>query len=97
MTDNTLPYSSVFFLNQILLTLLLLPRPYSNGDGRTGAFLSLCLSIDRLETDDNVDIFNTVRWLRSQRAGLVSSLVGTQRFTKELNLSFKIWSLFLSK
>ena len=47
----------------------------SNGDGRTGVFLSLCLSIERLETEDNVDIFQTVRWLRSQRAGLVSSQV----------------------
>ena len=53
----------------------------SNGDGRTGVFLSLCLSIERLETEDNVDIFQTVRWLRSQRAGLVSSQVNKLSFT----------------
>lgn len=47
----------------------------SNGDGRTGVFLSLCLSIERLDTEDTVDIFQTVRWLRSQRAGLVSNVV----------------------
>ena len=48
---------------------------YSNGDGRTGVFLSLCLNIERLETEDNVDVFQTVRWLRSQRVGLVNTLV----------------------
>ena len=47
----------------------------SNGDGRTGVFLSLCLSIERLDTEDTVDVFQTVRWLRSQRAGLVSNAV----------------------
>ena len=48
---------------------------YSNGAGRTGVFLALCLSIERLETEDNVDIFQTVRWLKSQRAGLVTNSV----------------------
>lgn len=51
----------------------------SNGDGRTGVFLALCLSIERLETEDNVNIFQTIRWLRSQRARLVSSLVSKAR------------------
>ncbi|XP_044169231.1 receptor-type tyrosine-protein phosphatase F-like isoform X1 [Acropora millepora] len=46
----------------------------SNGDGRTGVFLALSLSIERLETEDSVDIFQTLRWLRSQRARLVTSL-----------------------
>lgn len=64
----------------------------SNGDGRTGVFLSLCLSIDRLETDDNVDIFNTVRWLRSQRAGLVSSL-DQYNFCYELMKSYMAWRI----
>ena len=52
--------------------------PCSNGDGRTGVFLSLCLSIERLDTEDTVDIFQTVRWLRSQRAGLVSNAVSSK-------------------
>ncbi|CAH3197088.1 unnamed protein product, partial [Porites evermanni] len=62
----------------------------SNGDGRTGVFLSLCLSIERLETEDNVDIFQTVRWLRSQRAGLVSSQE-QYNFCYELIKSYLAW------
>ncbi|KAJ7358734.1 hypothetical protein OS493_021509 [Desmophyllum pertusum] len=62
----------------------------SNGDGRTGVFLSLCLSIERLDTEDTVDIFQTVRWLRSQRAGLVSN-ADQYNFCYELMKSYLAW------
>jgi len=62
----------------------------SNGDGRTGVFLSLCLNIERLETEDNVDVFQTVRWLRSQRVGLVNTLE-QYNFCYELIKSYLAW------
>ncbi|EDO35064.1 predicted protein, partial [Nematostella vectensis] len=46
----------------------------SDGAGRTGVFLALAISIERLEAEDTVDIFQTVRWLRSQRPALVGSI-----------------------
>lgn len=62
----------------------------SNGDGRTGVFICLCLSIERLETEDNVDVFQTVRWLRSQRAGLVTN-AEQYNFCYELIKSYLAW------
>lgn len=62
----------------------------SNGDGRTGVFLALSLSIERLETEDSVDIFRTLRWLRSQRARLVTSLE-QYNFCYDLIKSYLAW------
>ena len=47
----------------------------SDGCGRTGSFIAMCLLIDRLKTEGVVDIFQTVRGLRLQRPGMVDSLV----------------------
>ena len=47
----------------------------SDGCGRTGSFIAMCLLIDRLKTEGVVDIFQTVRGLRLQRPEMVRSVV----------------------
>lgn len=47
----------------------------SDGANRTGVYLTLAVCIERVEVEDNVDIYQTLRWLRTQRAGLVGNAV----------------------
>ena len=48
---------------------------HSAGVGRTGAFCTLSISIDRVKTEGVVDIFHCVKHLRTQRPHMVQSLV----------------------
>ncbi|GAA48182.1 receptor-type tyrosine-protein phosphatase delta [Clonorchis sinensis] len=45
----------------------------SNGTGRTGVFLTLSIVLERMRYEGVVDMFQTVRMLRTQRPGLVET------------------------
>ncbi len=47
----------------------------SGGAGRTGAFISVSILLERLKTEGVVDVFHTVRGLRLQRPGMVNTVV----------------------
>ncbi|XP_065069136.1 receptor-type tyrosine-protein phosphatase S-like isoform X1 [Rhopilema esculentum] len=46
----------------------------SGGAGRTGAFIAICICIQKLKTEGTVDIFQTVRQLRTQRPAMVQTI-----------------------
>eukprot|EP00116_Pleurobrachia_bachei_P004024 sb/3464286/ len=54
------------------------------GMGRTGAFLALCICLERMKVENVVDVFQTVRTLRSQRPLMVNT-----------TFSIKPWSMWL--
>lgn len=47
----------------------------SAGAGRTGAYIVIDMALDRLVNDGVVDIFHTVKTLRSQRPNMVQTQV----------------------
>ena len=53
------------------------PRSLSSSDGlgRTGTFCTLYYVLDRVKTEQVVDVFQAVKTLRIQRTGLVDNLV----------------------
>ena len=48
---------------------------YSGGVGRTGVFISVFNSVERLKAKDVVDVFQTTRALRLQRTAMVQTIV----------------------
>jgi protein tyrosine phosphatase len=48
---------------------------YSDGQGRSGTFAALCSVLERVKTEQVVDVFQTVKALRIQRPGLVKDVV----------------------
>lgn len=44
------------------------------GAGRTGTFIALYICIQKLKTEGTVDIFQTVRQLRTQRTAMVQTV-----------------------
>jgi len=48
---------------------------YSDGLGRTGAFICIHSQLEHLKTEGVVDIFQSVKSARIQRAGLVQTVV----------------------
>ena len=47
----------------------------SDGVGRTGAFCALYSVLERVKTEQIVDVFQAVKTLRIQRTGLLSTIV----------------------
>ena len=47
----------------------------SAGVGRTGAFIALSVSVERLKAENTVDMYQTVKLLRTQRPHMVQSTV----------------------
>jgi len=45
------------------------------GMGRAGAFLALCICLERMKVENVVDVFQTVRTMRSQRPVMVNTTV----------------------
>ncbi|KAL5250568.1 hypothetical protein ACHWQZ_G016337 [Mnemiopsis leidyi] len=43
------------------------------GMGRTGAFIALCICLERMKVENVVDVFQTVRTMRSQRPVMVNN------------------------
>lgn len=48
---------------------------FSDGLGRSGTFAALCSVLERVKTEQVVDIFQTIKALRIQRPGLVKNVV----------------------
>lgn len=51
----------------------------SDGISRTGAFCALYSVLERVKTEQIVDVFQAVKTLRIQRAGLLGTLVSRAR------------------
>ena len=49
---------------------------HSDGLGRTGTFCTLYYVLDRVKTEQVVDVFQAVKTLRIQRTGLLENMVG---------------------
>ena len=58
----------------MFIELLLVNR---DGVGRTGTFICIHAQLERLKTEGVVDFFQSIKSARMQRAGLVSSVVGS--------------------
>ena len=50
---------------------------FSSGAGRTGVFLTLSIVLERIRYEGIVDVFQTVKLLRTQRPALVQTEVKT--------------------
>ena len=48
---------------------------HSNGVGRTGAFISTHAEMERMKAETVVDLFQFIKGMRTQRAGMVSNKV----------------------
>lgn len=44
------------------------------GNGMTGVFIAVCIILQRLEYEDRIDVFNTVKRLRMQRVAMVQTV-----------------------
>ena len=49
--------------------------PYSDGVGRSGAFLCIHSQLERLKTEGEIDVFKYLKSARTKRIGLVSEIV----------------------
>ena len=47
----------------------------SSGVGRSGVFITLHITLERMKTEGLVDVFQTVKTLRIQRPAMVQTLV----------------------
>lgn len=63
VTNNAKP--TIFFIFSL--------HADSNGIGRTGVFLTLSIVLERMRYEGVVDMFQTVRMLRTQRPSLVET------------------------
>lgn len=60
---------------------------FSAGVGRTGVFITLSIVLERMQYEGVVDVFQTVRILRTQRPAMVQTEV---RFFQFAVIAFKI-------
>lgn len=51
---------------------------FSAGVGRTGVFITLSIVLERMRYEGVVDMFQTVKMLRTQRPAMVQTEVSTQ-------------------
>ena len=51
----------------------------SDGVGRTGAFISTHAEMERMKAETVVDLFQFIKGIRTQRAGMVSNKVALQK------------------
>jgi len=54
---------------------------FSDGCARTGAFITIAYTLDRLNVEGTVDIFHAVKLSRIHRAGLVGNEVSHTHYT----------------
>ena len=48
---------------------------HSDGCGRTGSFITICYTLERVKVEQTVDIFQAIKNSRIRRTGLVSNAV----------------------
>ena len=51
---------------------------YSDGMGRTGAFICMCSEVERMKMEGSADIFQSVKAARNQRPYMVSTVVSAR-------------------
>ena len=68
---------------------------YSNGVGRSGAFLCIHSQLERLKTEGEVDIFKYLKSARTRRIGLLSDPVSSPIMQLHVLKNFLIYSTFL--
>lgn len=75
---------------------MFIPCPCSAGVGRTGVFITLSIVLERMRYEGAVDIFQTVKMLRTQRPAMVQTEVNTQQIHKqeERDASQLKWQIF---
>ena len=71
------PESSSFFL---CIQQTYICNFFSAGVGRTGVFISLSIVLERMQYEGVVDVFQTVRTLRTQRPAMVQTEVLNKMF-----------------
>ena len=52
---------------------------HSDGDGRSGCVSSIMSVIERVKSEQTVDVFQTVKLIRAKRPGAVDTLVSCSR------------------
>ena len=55
----------------------------SAGIGRTGAFCALSTAIERVKAEGIVDVFHTVKHLRTQRPHMVQTVVSMNLYSRQ--------------
>ena len=61
--------------------------PFSAGVGRTGVFITLSIVLERMRYEGVVDLFQTVKTLRTQRPAMVQTEVRSRRCLYSISLS----------
>lgn len=61
------------------LTIFHVFKKNSAGVGRTGVFITLSILLERIQFEGVIDIFQTVRILRTQRPAMVQTEVSFQK------------------
>ena len=51
----------------------------SNGVGRSGTFCAIVSTLERVKQEQVLDVFQTVKSIRTNRPGAVQTLVGVKR------------------
>jgi len=59
----------------LLYYLVLYAVLFSDGVGRSGTFCALMVSINRFKAEQMVDVFRTIKTMRTQRPGIVANAV----------------------
>jgi len=59
--------------------------PFSAGVGRTGVFITLSIVLERMRYEGVVDLFQTVKTLRTQRPAMVQTEVRDRPVTRRLS------------
>lgn len=62
---------------------------HSDGDGRSGCVSSIMSVIERVKSEQTVDVFQTIKLIRSKRPGAVDTLVSCSAFLFEITPSQK--------
>ena len=67
---------------------------FSAGVGRTGVFITLSIVLERMRYEGVVDMYQTVKMLRTQRPAMVQTEVNNNYVS---SINFFIWSLWVLK
>lgn len=65
----------MFLSNNIINKHIYFGFYFSAGVGRSGVFITLSIVLERMQYEGVVDVFQTVRTLRTQRPGMVQTEV----------------------
>ena len=67
--------NNIHVCNIVILTSIIFFNSHSAGIGRTGAFCALTIAIERVKAEGLVNVYQTVKHLRTQRPHMVQTLV----------------------